>query len=84
MGRKRNHGPLEDDASPGFTAFKLTHARLKAGDIDLTLPLREGDKAVTFSVRLARQRMRLQAWLIDDIENGETNGAYYVCVKRAG
>ena len=40
------------------------------------------NQAVTFSVRLAKQRTRLQAWLINDIENGETNGAFYVYVKR--
>jgi len=75
--------PLRD-APEGFKAFQPTHARLKVGDIDLTLPIHEGDKAVTFPVRLARQRTRLQAWLIDDIENGETNGAFYVYVKRRG
>jgi len=37
---------------------------------------------VTFPLQPVRQRTRLQAWLVDDIENGETNGAYYVYVKR--
>jgi len=66
----------------GAKAFRPTHARLKVGDIDQTLPVRDGDKAAVFSVRLAKQRTRMQAWLIDDIENGETNGAFYVDVRR--
>jgi len=73
--------PLRD-APEGSKAFAPTHARLKVGDIDETLPVEAGAKAVTFSVRLAKQRTRLQAWLINDIENGETNGAFYVYVKR--
>jgi len=35
-----------------------------------------------FSVRLGPQRTRLQAWLINDIGNGEVNGAFYVDVRR--
>jgi len=52
------------------------------GDFDATLPIHDGDKAVTFTVRLAPQRTRLQAWLINDVANGEVNGAYYVDVHR--
>lgn len=66
----------------GYKEFNPTQARLKIGDIDETRPIREGDKAVTFPLQPVRQRTRLQAWLVDDIENGETNGAYYVYVKR--
>jgi len=70
------------DVPEGTKAFKPTHARLKVGDFDATLPIRDGDKAAVFSVRLAPQRTRLQAWLINDIENGEANGAFYVDVHR--
>ena len=70
------------DVPEGSKSFKPTHARLKAGDFDATLPIRDGDKAAVFSVRLAPQRTRLQAWLINDIENGEANGAFYVDVHR--
>jgi len=70
------------DVPEGTKAFKPTHARLKVGDYDATLPIRDGDKAAVFSVRLAPQRTRLQAWLINDIENGEVNGAFYVDVHR--
>jgi arylsulfatase A-like enzyme len=71
-------------APTGFKAFNPTHARIKVADHDLTLRIHEDDKAVTFTVRLPRQRTRLQAWLIDDVENGETNGAYYVYVRPLG
>ena len=73
--------PIRDNPKDA-KVFKPNHARLKIEDVDMTLPIREGDKAATFSVRLAKQRTRLQAWLINDIENGETNGAFYVYVKR--
>jgi len=72
------------EAPEGAKAFKPTHARLKVADQDLTIPVRDGDKAAVFSVRLAKQRTRLQAWLVNDIENGETNGAFYVDVRRLG
>jgi hypothetical protein len=70
------------DAPEGAKAFAPTHARLKVGDIDETRPVEAGAKAVAFTVRLAKQRTRLQAWLVNDIENGETNGAFYIGVKR--
>lgn len=70
-------------APQGAKEFKPTHARLKVADIDQTRPAGEADKAVTFPVRLSAGRTRLQAWLVDDTENGETNGAYYVTVRRA-
>jgi arylsulfatase A-like enzyme len=69
------------EAPDGAKAFAPTHARLKVGDIDETLPVQAGARAVAFSVRLRKQRTRLQAWLVNDIENGETNGAFYVYVK---
>ena len=69
-------------APEGGKVFKATHARLKVGDFDATLPVGEEDAAVTFTVPLTRRRTRLQAWLVDDIENGETNGAFYVDVRR--
>jgi arylsulfatase A-like enzyme len=70
------------DVPEGAKAFKPTHARLRVGDFDAMLPIRDGDKAAVFSARLAPQRTRLQAWLINDIDNGETNGAFYVDVHR--
>jgi len=70
------------DVPAGAKDFKPTQARLKVGDFDATLPIRDGDKATTFTIRLAPQRTRLQAWLINDIANGEVNGAYYVDVHR--
>jgi len=70
------------EAPEGGKVFKATHARLKVGDFDATLPVGEKDAAVTFTVPLVRRRTRLQAWLVNDIENGETNGAFYVDVRR--
>jgi hypothetical protein len=55
---------------------------LKVGDADETLPVEAGAKAAVFTARLSKQRTRLQAWLINGIENGETNGAFYVLVRR--
>jgi arylsulfatase A-like enzyme len=69
------------EAPEGAKVFKPTHARLKVADLDLTLPVGAKDEAVVFRVRLRTQRTRLQAWLVDGIENGETNGAFYVDVR---
>jgi len=70
------------EAPEGAKVFKPTHARLKVADLDLTLPVGAKDEAVVFRVHLRPQRTRLQAWLVDDIENGETNGAFYVDVRQ--
>jgi len=70
------------EAPDGSKAFCPTHARLKVGDADETLPVEAGAKAAVFTVRLSKRRTRLQAWLVNGIENGETNGAFYVLVKR--
>jgi len=48
----------------------------------VTLPVGAKDAAVVFTARLGRGKTRLQAWLVDDIENGETNGAFTVDVRR--
>ena len=79
--------PLEADlaitaAPEGATAMRITHARLKIGDLDVTTPVQEGDKAARFEARLQRQTTRLQGWFINARENGEVNGAYYVYVRR--
>ena len=70
------------DTPEGAEVFKPTHARLKIKNIDMTMPIRDDDKAAMFVVRLAKGRTRLQAWLVNDIDNGETNGAFYVYVRR--
>jgi len=70
------------EAPEGAKVFKPTHARLKVADHDVTLPVGLKDEAVVFTVRLGRGRTRLQAWFVNDIENGETNGAFYVDVRR--
>jgi arylsulfatase A-like enzyme len=69
------------EAPEGAKVFKPTHARLKIADFDATIPVGVKDAAAVFTVQLTRGRTRLQAWLIDDIENGETNGAFYVDVR---
>ncbi|RLE07166.1 MAG: hypothetical protein DRJ06_06440, partial [Candidatus Aminicenantes bacterium] len=70
------------EAPEGAKEFRPTHARLKIGCYDLTLPVHEGDKSVKFTLRLSKQQTRLQAWLINDIENGQANSAFYVYIKR--
>ncbi|MFQ6037307.1 MAG: hypothetical protein ACE5LV_01690, partial [Candidatus Aminicenantales bacterium] len=66
----------------GATEMRPTHARLKVAALDLTRPVREGDRSVDFKVRIPRGKTRLQAWFIDGRENGKTNAAFYVYVRR--
>jgi len=70
------------DAPDGAKIFRPRHARLKIGCYDSTLPIRQGDKAIIFTVQLKKQQTRLQSWFINDMENGETNGAFYVYVRK--
>jgi len=70
------------EAPEGAKVFRPTHARLKIGCYDFTLPVHEDDKSVKFTLRLSKQQTRLQAWLINDIENGQTNSAFYVYLRR--
>jgi len=66
----------------GATEMRLTHARLKVAAVDLSRPVRQGDRSVDFQVRIPKGKTRLQAWFIDGRENGKTNSAFYVYVKR--
>jgi arylsulfatase A-like enzyme len=77
--------PVEVDALinaaiPGGKAIKATQARLTIADVDVTKPVSENARAVTFQVRLKAARTRLQTWFMDD--QGVSHGAYYVYVKR--
>jgi hypothetical protein len=77
--------PVEVDAPinaaiPGDKAIKATQARLRIGDVDVTKPVSENARAVTFQVRLKAGTTRLQTWLMDDKD--VSRGAYYVYVKR--
>jgi len=79
--------PIEADlaitsAPAGATAMKATHARLRVGSADLIRPLREGDKAARFEVRLDRQKTRLQGWFVDGRENGAVNCPFYAYLRR--
>jgi len=68
-------------AIPGGKAIPATKARMKIGRIDLTKPIPEGAKAVSFTVDLKAGKTTLQTWLIDD-KSGQSRGAYYTYVSR--
>ena len=64
------------------SAINPTQARLKIAEYDLTELVHEGDQAVVFRVPLKKGLTRLQGWFVDSRENGMSNGAFYVYIKR--
>jgi hypothetical protein len=62
-------------------ALPVASARLKVGEFDATRPVGEGDKAVTFAVKLPPGRTKLRTWFLD-ADGQEIAGAYYVTVRR--
>ena len=54
-------------------------ARLKAGDAEATMAIKEGVAEVTLVANLNAGKTRLQTWL--DEEGGKSRGAYFVEVK---
>jgi len=66
----------------GATKMRVTHARLKVAGFDATKSVRPKDRSVNFRVSVPKGKTRLQAWFINDRENGKTNSAFYVYVKR--
>jgi arylsulfatase A-like enzyme len=69
-------------AIPEGEAIPITKARLKIADVDQTQPVLENATAVKFKVRLKAGKTRLQTWFIDQEDESESLGAYYVYVKR--
>ena len=81
-------------AIPGGKAIKATKARLKIAPVsafaestgvgsravDVSKPVSEDARAVTFRVRLKAGKTCLQTWFTDD--KGASWGAYYVYVRR--
>ena len=77
--------PMEVDAPinvpiPGGRAIRASTARLTIGPIDLSQPVADEAKQVTFRVRLDSGKMKLQTWLTAD--DGTSRGAYFVYVRR--
>ena len=76
--------PVELDAPingaiPGGKAISATTARLKLGDVDLSMPVPRDAHGVTFQATLKAGKTRLQTWFTDD--DGTSRGAYYVYAK---
>lgn len=70
------------DAPEGGKIFKPTLARLKIENFDSIKPINQYDKEISFQVNLKKGITWMQAWFINDKENGETNGVFYVYINR--
>lgn len=68
-----------DGMFPAGVALPVATARLRVAEFDATRPA--DDKAVTFTVKLASGRTKLQTWFAD-ADKKEIAGAYYVTVRR--
>jgi arylsulfatase len=73
-------GP-EGSNFPAGVALPVAKARLKIGDTDRDAPVKETDKAITFTVTLKAGRTQLQTWFYD-AAGKELCGAYYTDVRR--
>jgi arylsulfatase A-like enzyme len=69
----------ETGYKPG-KAVKITGARLKVGEQDLTMDVAPDDIAATFTMQLQPGETRMEAWFSDD--TGDEWGAFYVYVTR--
>jgi arylsulfatase A-like enzyme len=69
-----------NETIPGGKAITATEARLKIGDVDMTVPVPRDAHAVTFWLSLKAGKTRLQTWFTDD--RGNSRGAYYVYAKH--
>jgi len=70
-----------DGVYPAGKALPVAKARLTVGDVDVSKPVAEGDKAATFTVRLEAGKTELTTWFYD-AEGKELCGAFYVEVRR--
>jgi arylsulfatase A-like enzyme len=70
-----------DGTFPAGTALPAAKARLKIGEVDQSRPVAQGQKAVTFDVRLEAQKTHLTTWFYDG-DGNELCGAFYVEVLR--
>jgi hypothetical protein len=70
-----------DGGLPEGKALPIAKAKLKVGDVEMTLPLTADDKLVRFSVPLKKGDVQAQTWFYDDA-GAELCGAYYVYVQR--
>jgi len=70
-----------DGEFPEGRALPIVKARLTVGGSDQSKPVAAGDKAATFTVRLAAGKTLLQTWF-SDAAGKELCGAFYVYVTR--
>ena len=63
-----------DGEFPAGVALPVATARLKVGEFDATRPVGAGDKAVTFAVKLAAGRTKLQTWFARRGRQGDRRG----------
>ena len=66
---------------PDGKAIGATVARLKIGQLEVSLPVSRDATAVTFDVELEAGPSELQTWFVDE-KAGQSRGAYYVIVRR--
>jgi arylsulfatase len=70
-----------DGEFPAGVALPVATARLRVAEFDARKPVGADDKAVTFAVKLAAGRTKLQTWFAD-ADGKEIAGAYHVTVRR--
>jgi arylsulfatase len=70
-----------DGGLPEGKALPIAKAKLKVGDVEMTLPVTADDKLVRFSVPLKKGDVQAQTWFYDDAGK-DLCGAYYVYVER--
>lgn len=70
-----------DGQLPAGQALPITTARLRIGDTDLARPVKGGDKAVVFKVKLKAGKVQLHTWFYD-ADGNELCGACYTEVRR--
>jgi hypothetical protein len=70
-----------DGEFPAGVALPVATARLQVAEFNATRPVAVDDKGVTFAVKLAAGRAKLQTWFAA-ADGKEIAGAYYVTVRR--
>jgi len=71
-----------DNDKPQFNFKSTTTARLKIADYDQSKPVNLDDSEVKFQVNLKEGDTRVQAWFINGMDDGQTQGVYYVYVEK--
>ncbi len=78
--RTPNIDALINASIPGGRAIRASMARLTIGQVDVTQPIADVARQVTFRVGPEPGKMKLQTWLTGD--DGTSGGAYFGYVRR--